>query len=265
MNVITRKELFSSDYEWFREYINSRVPIYDKDSGRTVFTYLRDGYFCGYCQLELTIQLRVSDNEHKALIYYRSYDTKGETLSLEYDYQEAVEIEKIIMQNYSQIILHKISKRHDHERTCFIDGYDSFIMFNSGDTISWKFSIPDEWKTISDCVKRIFNYINSKYPICHEEKFYTDYETRLYSCASSSGKLFIKNSGKIHLIRHWCKCYDEDKHKPVIKLYYNNKMLVIYLSLDQRDKLEKDLNNKRFINLSDYKIESAAVCQTDNN
>jgi len=266
MSLITASELASTDYEWLNEYFDNCTPEFAHDNGRTVFTYFRDGFISGCCQLELSLLLRVNDINRTAVVYCKSYDTQGDTVFVEYDYEKAVEIEKTFSGIIPVADRRRFINRGSKKRVAVrIDGYDSYIMFAAGDVISWHYSIPDEWQIYRDCVKSVYSCIDAKYPIILKERFYTEYETQLYAHGCTYKFLIVKHYQRLFFIHHWVKCCDEYKQKPIIKLYYSRKMLVLSLSLNEREKLEDDLHDNLFIKLSDYEIETIEVCKSDYN
>ena len=256
MSLITAGELASKDYEWLNERFDDLAPEFAQGDGRTVFTYFRDGFYGNCFVVNLSLVLRVNDSNGTAIIYCKSYETKGETVSVEYDYEKAIEIEKVFSRN--------IPKITDRRRYIYIDGYRSFIMFNTGDIIDWHCNIPDEWKMYRDCIQELYNCIDKKYPMTYEKDFYTKYESRLHSSGSgTTGFTLVKNGAEIYSVHRWSECYDEVKQKPVLKLHYGKKMLVLVMSVDERGKIEKALFHKLFIKLSDYEIETIEVCMSD--
>jgi len=256
MSLITAGELASKDYEWLNERLDTLSPEFDCTKGRTVFTYIIDGFTGGRHNLRFALTLRIDSKNHTAVIYCKAYEIQDKTVAIEYDYEKAVEIEKVFSRN--------IPKITDRRRYIYIDGYRSFIMFNTGDIIDWHCNIPDEWKMYRDCIRELYGCVDKQYPMTYEKDFYTKYESRLYSSESgTTGSTLVKNGAKIYFVHRWSKCYDEVKQKPVLKLHYGKKMLVLVMSVDERKKIEKDLFHKLFIKLSDYEIETIEVCRSD--
>ncbi|MBQ2823351.1 MAG: hypothetical protein IJF18_02100 [Oscillospiraceae bacterium] len=255
--MITAAELTTPDYEWLNERFDKIKPVFEQTKGQNVFTYFLDGFLNCCNNFHLAITLKIDKQNSTACIYCKSYQTQDKTVVVEYDYEKAIEIEKVFFQDIPEIV--------NIKREINIDGgWENYIMFSSGDVISWHCSIYDEWKMYRDCIKELYDRVNEQYPMTYGKNFYTKYESRLYSTGSGSNFFtLVMNKAKPYLVHSWSKCYDENKKQPVLKLHYGRKMLVLYLSLEERDNLECDLHDKHLVKLTDYRIEAIELSRSD--
>lgn len=162
MNLITAGELASKDYEWLSERFDTLSPEFDQKNGRTVFAFFMDGFLNGYNNFYFAIVLRIDSENRTSGIYCKSYETQNKTVFVEYDYEKALEIEKVFSQDIPEIV--------NKKRDINIDGgWENYIMLRMGDVIKWSCNIPHEWKMYMDCIKIVYSLVNEHYPMTYDK------------------------------------------------------------------------------------------------
>ena len=108
--MITAAELTTPDYEWLNERFDKIKPVFEQTKGQNVFTYFLDGFLNCCNNFHLAITLKIDKQNSTACIYCKSYQTQDKTVVVEYDYEKAIEIEKVFFQDIPEIVNIKRNK-----------------------------------------------------------------------------------------------------------------------------------------------------------